>query len=112
MHLVVPRKWFVALFSFATGTAFFKNIADSAAVRAAKTRDREAFESLMRQVSPALNRFANRRLPVGDVDDVLQETWLAAWERLPSLDDISRFRPWIFTICYHKVQDSWRRKHS
>lgn len=112
MHLVVSRKWLVSLFSFATGAAFFRNAADAAALRQAKARDREAFEGLMRQYSSALTKFAGRRLPAGDVEDVLQDTWLAAWERLPTLDEIGRFRPWIFTICYHKIQDSWRRKHS
>jgi len=51
-------------------------------------------------------------VPIADVDDVLQDTWLAAWERLPTLDEDRRFRAWVFTICYHKIQDSWRRKHS
>jgi RNA polymerase sigma-70 factor (ECF subfamily) len=60
----------------------------------------------------ALRRFASRRLPTSDVDDVLQETWIAAWERVSTLEEASRFRAWVFSICYHKIQDSWRKRHT
>ena len=42
---------------------------------------------------------------------MLQDTWLAAWESLPSFDGSCDFRTWIHSICYHKIQDHWRREH-
>jgi len=66
----------------------------------------------MRNNALALRRFVSKRLPAADVDDVLQDTWLAAWERVASFDGDSKFRAWAFSICHHKVQDYWRRHHS
>lgn len=42
------------------------------------------------------------------VDDVLQDVWLAAWAALPSFDQRSRFKTWLYGICLHKIQDHYR----
>jgi RNA polymerase sigma-70 factor (ECF subfamily) len=58
-----------------------------------------------------LRRFISRRIRGEDREDVFQDTWLAVWESLPSFDARSNFRAWIYSICYHKIQDHWRREH-
>lgn len=43
-----------------------------------------------------------------DIDDLVQETFTAAWRRLPGLRDPERFRPWLFQIARHLVIDHAR----
>ena len=45
-----------------------------------------------------------------DADDVLQETWLAAFEHFDSLKDRESFQYWVLGIARHKLQDYYRKK--
>lgn len=74
----------------------------------ARKGDRGAFDRLMLQHRDALMVFLRRRVDQGSVDDLCQETWLAAYERLGTYKDSGRFRAWIFGICIHKVRDHHR----
>jgi RNA polymerase sigma-70 factor (ECF subfamily) len=44
-----------------------------------------------------------------DADDILQESLIAAWEQLPSLQQPDRLRPWLMTIVSRKATDRIRR---
>lgn len=39
------------------------------------------------------------------VDDVVQQVWTQAWERLGSLQDPTRLRPWLYTIARNLAID-------
>lgn len=43
-------------------------------------------------------------------DDVLQETWIAAWAALPGFAGRSRFKAWLFGIAVHKAADAQRAR--
>ncbi len=111
MHITFSRKGLFAFLQAAFGASLVHGRSESRLVRAARARNRDAFSDLMREYTPALKRFAARRLPDRDCEDVLQETWLAAWEAIPSFDDNSQLRTWLYSICYHKIQDHFRRQH-
>jgi RNA polymerase sigma-70 factor (ECF subfamily) len=111
MQVVFSRKSLFALLSFATGSLLFRGSSEVSLLRAAKSRDREAFDRLRESHTPALRKFATRRLPVADVDDVLQDTWISVWEGLPNFEGEGKFKTWVYSICFHKVQDHWRREH-
>lgn len=111
MQIVFSRRSLFALLSFATGSLVFRGRSESVLLRAARRRDREAFDRLRETHTPALRKFAARRLPASDVDDVLQDTWIAVWEALPNFEGDAKFRTWVYSICFHKVQDHWRREH-
>lgn len=57
-----------------------------------------------------LRRFIARRIPEGDLEDVLQETWLAAWTALPGYDRRSRFKTWLYALSLNKCRDHHRTK--
>jgi RNA polymerase sigma factor (sigma-70 family) len=40
------------------------------------------------------------------VDDVMQQVWTQAWERLGSLQDPQRLRPWLYSIARHAAIDA------
>ena len=111
MQLAFSRKSLFALLSFATGSLIFRGRSDTALLKAARRRDREAFDRLRELHSASLRKFAARRLPASDIDDVLQDTWIAVWEGLPNFEGEDKFRTWVYSICFHKVQDHWRREH-
>jgi RNA polymerase sigma-70 factor (ECF subfamily) len=105
------RRGLWAILSSLFGSVLAGGRTESRLVRAARERDREAFSDLMQEYTPALKRFAARRVPERDCEDILQDTWIAAWEAIPSFDDNSKLRTWLYSICYHKIQDHWRREH-
>jgi RNA polymerase sigma-70 factor, ECF subfamily len=81
---------------------------EEALIHAARRRDRQAFDQLVDKYQVELRRFLRRRIPEGDLDDVLQETWLAAWTALPSFDKRSRFKTWLYALSLNKCRDHHR----
>ena len=76
---------------------------DTATVDAAILGDREAFESLVHYYGPALHRYARRMLAdEGDILEVVQDTFVAAWRRLDSFRGESSMRTWLFRDLFPK----------
>ena len=76
----------------------------------ASWRDREAFSVLVGEHKEFLRRFIARRVREGDREDILQETWVRAWQAFPTFDGRSSVRTWLYSVCYHTIQDHWRRE--
>ncbi|WP_246182873.1 RNA polymerase sigma factor [Mycolicibacterium grossiae] len=86
---------------------------DRGLAAAARAGDVEAFEELVRRHGPSLYRFARRMMRDGDaVNDVVQETFVAAWRQIATFRGDSGVRTWLFTICSRKVVDSHRVKRA
>jgi RNA polymerase sigma-70 factor, ECF subfamily len=58
-----------------------------------------------------LRGFLSRKVSAEEVDDLLQDTWLAAWLALPSFDGRGRFKSWLYKLAIHKFQDHLRDKY-
>jgi RNA polymerase sigma-70 factor (ECF subfamily) len=72
-----------------------------------RTGDRAAFEQLVRDTARGL--FARIYLETADAhraEDLVQETFLRAWTKLPSLSDPKTFRGWLNAIAHGVVVDS------
>jgi RNA polymerase sigma-70 factor, ECF subfamily len=70
-----------------------------ALVLRAQSGDRDAFDGLLREIGPALLRYATR--VTGDAataEDVVQETFIAIVRKVEWLQDASLFRPWAYRI--------------
>jgi len=80
---------------------------------AAAAGDRSAFEILIRRHGPALHRYA-RRMTRDDaaVQDIVQETFVAAWRQIDRFRGEASPRTWLFAICARKVIDSHRVKRA
>lgn len=81
---------------------------ETARLRAARGGDRRAFDSLIHAYERPLRGYLVRRVGVEASDDVLQETWMAAWTALPKFAGNSRFKTWLFGIAQHKIMDAHR----
>jgi RNA polymerase sigma-70 factor, ECF subfamily len=94
-------------------TAVDADIDDRALAAAARAGDGDAFETLVRRHGPALHRYARRMTRDADaVNDIVQETFVAAWRQVDNFRAESSFRTWLFAICARKVVDSHRVKRA
>jgi len=83
---------------------------DRALVEQARKGDRDAFASLVHQVSDQLFAIAFRILrDNGLAEDALQDALVAAWRQLPRLRDVDRFEAWIHRVLVHSCYAESRR---
>ncbi|MGC4042465.1 MAG: RNA polymerase sigma factor [Armatimonas sp.] len=86
-----------------------KALSESALLTRARQGDREAFDALICLHEQALRYFLLRQ-QVGELlEDVLQETLLAAWVALPGFEPRVRFKTWLYRIARNKAIDAHRR---
>ncbi len=86
---------------------------DGLLAAAAAAGDRSAFETLIRTHGPPLYRYVRRMTRDHDaVEDIVQETFVAAWRQIGTFRQESSIRTWLFAICARKVVDSQRIKRA
>lgn len=73
--------------------------------------DVRAFEVLIRRHTPLLRAYARRTLGSTDeLDDVVQETFITAWDKLDALEDRAHVRAWMMRILSRKCLDRLRAR--
>lgn len=73
----------------------------------------DSFEALLEEARGAVERFVRYRIDnAADADDVLQETYLAAFSRFDRLKNKDSFKAWLISIAKNKCSDHYRRKRS
>lgn len=85
---------------------------DAALVRAARTGDRAAFGRLHNRHAGMVFAILLARVPRADADDLVQDVFLIALQRLDSLRDDEAFGGWLATIARHAAAEHHRRKRS
>ena len=69
------------------------------------------FEKQLQCVRIGVERFVRYRLPSqADADDVLQDIYLAAYQKYGQLKNKDAFQPWIISIARNKCNDYFRTK--
>jgi RNA polymerase sigma-70 factor, ECF subfamily len=72
---------------------------------------REFFETLfLRYKDKILSYQFGLVRDIEDARDLTQKTFMRAWEKLSTLQDESRFLPWLYTIARNVAYDYWRSK--
>lgn len=79
-------------------------------VDAVRAGDRDAFGRLYKLFSPLVHGVLLARVPVDDVDDLVQDVFLTALDRLDSLRDTSAFGPWVAAIARNRAMDFHRHR--
>ena len=82
----------------------------SALVRAARAGDREAFEELYVRHHRLVHGILLARLDRADAEDLAQEVFLAAWERLPDLRNDAGFGAWLAAIARNRAASHLRSR--
>src|SRR5690242_17730794 len=81
---------------------------DASLVRAAQNGDVPAFESLYSRYMPVVHGLLLARMAAGDVDDVVQEVFITAYQKLRMLREPAAFAGWIARIARNRAEDSRR----
>lgn len=82
---------------------------DSPLVRAARGGDRVAFGRLYDKYAPTIHAILMARVPISDVDDLVQDVFLRALPRLHTLREDDRFGAWLSAIARNYANDYHRR---
>ncbi len=82
---------------------------DARLVRAARKGDEGAFARLYERYARVVHGLLLARAPRADVDDLVQDVFLAAWNRLEALRDPAAFGGWLSTIARNRATDFHRR---
>jgi RNA polymerase sigma-70 factor, ECF subfamily len=67
-------------------------------------------EGWLEEHGDALWRYAVARAPTASIEDVIQETLVAAVRAWPTFDRRSAVRTWLIGILSHKITDLYRRR--
>jgi RNA polymerase sigma-70 factor (ECF subfamily) len=78
-------------------------------VEAARGGDRAAFALLYRQYLRMVHGILLARIPRADVDDLVQDVFMTALERMAALRDASAFGGWLAAIARNRATDHMRR---
>lgn len=82
---------------------------DSLLVEAARRGDRIAFGRLYDRYARMVHGILLARVPLNEVDDLVQDVFLLALPRLHSLRDSSRFGAWLAAIARNRANDYHRQ---
>ena len=84
---------------------------DRAWVARARAGDAAAFEALVRTYAALVHRVIGRlTADPDDCADLVQETFLRAWQGLPGFLPDAPFRPWLLAIALNAARDAGRRR--
>ena len=78
-------------------------------VEAARAGDRVAFGELYVRFARTVHGILLARGPGADVDDLVQDVFVIALQRLRTLRDANAFGGWIAAIARNRAADQWRR---
>jgi RNA polymerase sigma-70 factor (ECF subfamily) len=92
--------------------AGLEEASDHALARRAGLGDRAAFEELFDRLFPGTLRFATHMLTDDPAlaEDVVQDSWVKAWQALPDFRGTSKVQTWLFTIVQRTAVDRRRRR--
>lgn len=83
--------------------------ADTALVRAAQRGDRAAFGQLYERYAPMVHGLLLTKVPIGTVDDLVQDVFIRALRRLSALRKRASFGAWLAAIARNLANDYYRR---
>jgi RNA polymerase sigma-70 factor, ECF subfamily len=78
-------------------------------VAAAREGDRGAFGALYHRYARMVHGILLGRVPVGDVEDLVQDVFVRAMRQLHTLRDVNCFGGWLATVARNRANDYHRR---
>src|SRR6266403_467072 len=85
---------------------------DGALVSSARGGNRAAFGLLYDRYARMVHGILLSRVPPPEVDDLVQEVFLAALRQLHALRDVARFGAWLAVITRNRANDYYRKSGS
>jgi RNA polymerase sigma-70 factor, ECF subfamily len=78
-------------------------------VAAAREGDRGAFGALYQRYARMVHGILLGRVPVGDVEDLVQDVFVRAMRQVHTLRDVNCFGGWLATVARNRANDYHRR---
>lgn len=78
-------------------------------VSAAREGDRVAFGALYQRYARVVHAILLGRVPVGDVEDLVQDVFVRAMRQVHTLRDVNCFGGWLATVARNRANDYHRR---
>jgi RNA polymerase sigma-70 factor (ECF subfamily) len=100
----------VSLFSWEIRRAVSAEPTLSDLVIDARRGDRDAFAAIYERFARAVHAVVLARVRWSDAPDVVQDVFLVAWQRLPSVRDPAAFPGWLMMIARNRATDQLRRE--
>lgn len=89
------------------------HLGDRTLAAAAAMGERAAFETIVHRYGPLLYGYVRRMISdQAGVDDVMQETFVAAWRQIDHYRGEAALKTWLFRICDRKIIDSRRVRYA
>jgi RNA polymerase sigma-70 factor, ECF subfamily len=85
---------------------------DARLVAAVRDGDRAAFGRLYERYARMIHGVLLAHVPYSEVDDLVQDVFLAAFRKLVSLREPEAFAAWLLTIARNRANDFHRRAHA
>ena len=77
----------------------------------ARNGDYEAFDRIVKFYWAPIYKMAYYRVRSKmDAEDITQEVFASAFKRISTLKEVSKFRPWLYTIAINRIRDYKRKK--
>jgi len=89
-----------------------RDSSDEALVRAAQAGDGAAFGHLYERHAGMVHGILLSRVPIGAVEDLVQDVFVRAMPRIHSLREPDHFGGWIAAIARNRAVDFFRESHS
>ncbi len=74
-------------------------------VEKARSGDNAAFEQLYNEYKGRIYRFVLKTVGQGDAEDIMQDTFLTAMQKIGTLKNGAAFGSWLYTIAYNRCMD-------
>lgn len=71
--------------------------------------DQGAFDELYKKLSPMVHGIIMARVPRDEVDDIVQEVFITAYQKLDTLRDKNAVSPWVARIARNRAIEFYRR---
>jgi RNA polymerase sigma-70 factor (ECF subfamily) len=71
--------------------------------------DQSAFDELYKKLSPLVHGIILARVPRDEVDDIVQEVFISAYQKLHTLRDKNAVSPWMARIARNRAVEFYRR---
>lgn len=83
-----------------------------ALVSRARAGDRDAFDRLHERYAALVHGVLLASAPPSDVDDLMQDVFLAAWRALPAGQEVRHIGAWLATIARNRARRRHAREHA
>ena len=84
---------------------------DAEIVRQVIEGDVNAFEHLVNRHGDHVLRIVKRHVPLGEVEETVQETFVKAYQALPGFKGKGPFQQWLSAIAVRTCHDFWRKRY-